>query len=243
MNLSSLKNKIRSKKGATLVFALMALIVCVMISAVIVYTAFSNVGRIKNTQSDEQNYLSVSSAVKLFKDSLEGDSVSYEETYVVTITETYDANWETLISRSTSPDEPEPTFSEAVYHDVAPTNTILSDVLKAWAKKSSEQKLEDIAIKGNENLPNIATVEAEMVFNPVNNKMTITFGIKDDSSSEADKFITVMTMDLTKSTSDPITTSSEKKEQKDGNNVKTITVTKKVVHTIRWENCVISKQK
>ena len=81
---------------------------------------------------------------------------------------------------------------------------------------------------------------AKLDFDPANMKMTIAFGIKNASSSEADKFITVMTLDLAKSTSDPVTFS---KEQKNDNYVKTITVTKKVVHTISWENCVISKKK
>jgi len=244
MNLSNLKNKIRSNKGATLVFALFALIVCVMISAVIISTAFSNVGRIKNTQSEEQDYLSVSSAVKLFKDSLEGDSVSYEETRVSTTEVVCDSNWEPIVPPPEELTFGDPILGEAEYSDALPENKILKDVFKAWAKAidSSVPQTLTITIEGNSELPNLATVEAEMVFDPENKKITTTFGIKNASLSAVDKFSMVMTMDLTKSTSDPITTSSEKKEQKEGNNVKTITVTKMVVHTIRWENCVISKK-
>ena len=241
MNSSSLKNKLQSNKGATIVFALFALIVSVMISAVVIYTAFSNVGRVKNTQNEEQNYLSVSSAVKLFKESLAGDSVSYEETYVKTTTETYDENWETLISSTVSD---ETTISDAVYDDALPLNNMLKEVLNEWAKAfdSPVPKTLTITITGDSELPKIAAVEAVMVFDPVNNKLTTTFGIK-NAPSAVDKFSTVMTMDLSKSTSYPVTSSMETKEQKNGSNIKTITVTKKVVHTVNWDNCVIAKKK
>ena len=241
MNSSSLKNKLQSNKGATIVFALFALIVSIMISAVVIYTAFSNVGRVKNTQNEEQNYLSVSSAVKLFKESLAGDSVSYEETYVKTTTETYDENWETLISSTVSD---ETTISDAVYDDALPLNNMLKEVLNEWAKAfdSPVPKTLTITITGDSELPKIAAVEAVMVFDPVNNKLTTTFGIK-NAPSAVDKFSTVMTMDLSKSTSYPVTSSMETKEQKNGSNIKTITVTKKVVHTINWDNCVIAKEK
>lgn len=241
MNSSSLKNKLQSNKGATIVFALFALIVSVMISAVVIYTAFSNVGRVKNTQNEEQNYLSVSSAVKLFKESLTGDSVSYEETYVKTTTETYDENWETLISSTVSD---ETTISDAVYDDALPLNNMLKEVLNEWAKAfdSPVPKTLTITITGDSELPKIAAVEAVMVFDPVNNKLTTTFGIK-NAPSAVDKFSTVMTMDLSKSTSYPVTSSMETKEQKNGSNIKTITVTKKVVHTVNWDNCVIAKKK
>jgi len=241
MNSSSLKNKLQSNKGATIVFALFALIVSIMISAVVIYTAFSNVGRVKNTQNEEQNYLSVSSAVKLFKESLTGDSVSYEETYVKTTTETYDENWETLISSTVSD---ETTISDAVYDDALPLNNMLKEVLNEWAKAfdSPVPKTLTITITGDSELPKIAAVEAVMVFDPVNNKLTTTFGIK-NAPSAVDKFSTVMTMDLSKSTSYPVTSSMETKEQKNGSNIKTITVTKKVVHTVNWDNCVIAKKK
>lgn len=249
MNSSSLKNKLRSNKGATMVFALVALILCVMISAVVIYTAFSNVGRVKKTQSEEQNYLSVSSAVMLFKDSLEGDSISYEETHVSTTTIICDENWEPI---DPTPGEPTlgTTFDNYAYNDAdaLPLNNFLNQVFEEWAKmidSHSEQTL-SITITDESDprdLPNIAPVEAEIVFDPENMKMTITFCIKDASSLDVDKYTTVMTMDLSKSTSYPVTFSTEQREQISNNYVKTITVTKKYFHTISWDNCMITKQK
>jgi hypothetical protein len=247
MNSSSLKNKVRSNKGATMVFALVALILCVMISAVVIYTAFSNVGRVKKTQSEEQNYLSVSSAVMLFKDSLEGDSVSYEETRVSTTTIICNENWEPI---DPTPGEPtlNTTFDNYAYNDAdaLPLNNFLNQVFEEWAKmidSPSEQTL-SITITDESDprdLPNIAPVEAEIVFNPENMKMTITFCIKDASSLDVDKYTTVMTMDLSKSTSYPVTFSTEQREKISNNYVKTITVTKKYFHTISWDNCMITK--
>jgi len=230
-----------------MVFALVALILCVMISAVVIYTAFSNVGRVKKTQNEEQNYLSVSSAVMLFKDSLEGDSVSYEETRVSTTTIICDENWEPI---DPTPGEPtlETTFDNYAYNDAdaLPLNNFLNQVLVEWAKiidSPSEQTL-PITITDESDprdLPNIAPVEAEIVFNPENMKMTITFCIKDASSLDVDKYTTVMTMDLSKSTSYPVTFSTEQREKISNNYVKTITVTKKYFHTISWDNCMITK--
>lgn len=230
-----------------MLFALVALILCVMISAVVIYTAFSNVGRVKKTQSEEQNYLSVSSAVMLFKDSLEGDSVSYEETRVSTTTIICNENWEPI---NPTPGEPtlETTFDNYAYNDAdaLPLNNFLNQVLVEWAKiidSPSEQTL-PIRITDESDprdLPNIAPVEAEIVFNPENMKMTITFCIKDASSLDVDKYTTVMTMDLSKSTSYPVTFSTEQREKISNNYVKTITVTKKYFHTISWDNCMITK--
>lgn len=230
-----------------MVFALVALILCVMISAVVIYTAFSNVGRVKKTQSEEQNYLSVSSAVMLFKDSLEGDSVSYEETRVSTTTIICNENWEPI---DPTPGEPtlNTTFDNYAYNDAdaLPLNNFLNQVFEEWAKmidSPSEQTL-SITITDESDprdLPNIAPVEAEIVFNPENMKMTITFCIKDASSLDVDKYTTVMTMDLSKSTSYPVTFSTEQREKISNNYVKTITVTKKYFHTISWDNCMITK--
>ncbi len=240
MNSSNLKNKIHSKQGATIVFALVALILCVMISAVLIYTAFSNIGRVKNTQSEEQNYLAVSSAVMMFKDALEGDSVSFEQTFIATTKKVYDDNWDELLRKPTIVTE-EPPLGAAVYNDTAAKNIIPQEVLNAWAKAiiappASQTEL-TITITGNGILSEIATVEAEMVFDPQKMRITTTFGIENASPS------TVMTMDLSKATSYPVTSSSEKKERIENENVKTITVTKKVVHTISWDNFVITKKK
>ncbi|MGI6072143.1 MAG: hypothetical protein ACOX75_03905 [Lachnospiraceae bacterium] len=253
MNLSNLKNKIQSNKGATIVFALVALIVCVMISAVVVYTAYSNAGRVKNTQNEEQNYLSVSSAVMLLRDSLAGDSATIVEIYEKITKETYDADWETVINtdifeKTVFTDLNGKTYEEGAdyYNDVGPANAMLKDVFNSWANAIVDPPVSQttlaITITGDSNLSKIEPVEADMVFDPGNMKITATFNVKDASSS-ADKYSTVMTMDLSKAASYPVTLSSEKKENIDGSNVKTITVTKKVVHTISWDNGFITKEK
>ncbi len=251
MNSSNLKNKLRSNKGATMVFALFALLVSVMIATVVIYTAFSNVGRVKKTQNEEQNYLSVSSAVMLFKNSLEGDSVSFEETRVSKTGIVCDRNWEP-VEPPPPPEElifGEPMPGEADYNDALLENQILKEVLMVWAKEIDStvpQTPLTITLADESNprkLPKIAPVEAEVVFDPVNKKMTITFRIIEDPPSAVDKYSTVMTMDLSKATSYPVTSSTEKKEKIGDDNVLTITVKKTVVHTIRWENCVITKTK
>ena len=196
-------------------------------------------GRVKNTQNEEQNYLAVSSAVMMFKNALEGDSISFEQTFITTTEKVYDDNWDELVSES--PPSTEASLDPAVYNDIAAKNIVPQAVLNAWAKAiidppASQTEL-TITITCNDILSEIATVEAKMVFNPQKMRITTTFGIEDASPSA------VMTMDLLKATSYPVTSSSEMKERTENKNVKTITVTQKVVHTISWDNFVITKNK
>ena len=70
-------DKLKSNSGVTIISALVALIVCVMVSTVIVYTAYSNLGRIKASKEYEQTYLAMSSAAQFNKVSLEEDEVEF----------------------------------------------------------------------------------------------------------------------------------------------------------------------
>lgn len=249
MSLSKLKTKIQSNSGVTIVFALIALIVCVMISAVIIYTAYSNVGRVKTTQTDEQNYLSVSSAVMLFKESIEGDSASFEQTFE-TVTEVDDETGETISGPTLVGPQPPPVDPKLPepYNDVGPTNSIIKEVLVDWSKKiiqggSSEPPL-TITVTGNSNISKIVPIDVKMELEPLDSldplkgKIIATFKIEGADPAE-DKYSTVMTMDLLIDTIGPFTSTSETKN----GDIRTITVEKTYVHTISWENFVITKKK
>lgn len=65
--------KIQSNSGASLVMALLLILVGVMVSAVIIAAAVSSVQAQNQSRDEQQLYLEVSSAAELVRDELEGD--------------------------------------------------------------------------------------------------------------------------------------------------------------------------
>ena len=55
-------DKLRSRKGASLTFALLAFLVCAVISAVLLASASASAGRLSNLAESDQRYYAVTSA-------------------------------------------------------------------------------------------------------------------------------------------------------------------------------------
>lgn len=68
-----IKNKLSEQRGVSIVIALFALIVIVVISTLVLNSALSNVGRVRRNQQAEQNYLTTASAAELVKKFFNGD--------------------------------------------------------------------------------------------------------------------------------------------------------------------------
>lgn len=83
--------KLRSERGASLLMALVLLLLASMVSAVILSAATSAAHRIRNDREAQQDYLTVSSAAEMIRDSIQADR--YHR--VVTIT-TYKDDGETV---------------------------------------------------------------------------------------------------------------------------------------------------
>ncbi len=62
--------KLNSSKGASITFALLAFLVCAVISAVLLASASAAAGRLSGLAAADRRYYAVSSAVQLFSDSL-----------------------------------------------------------------------------------------------------------------------------------------------------------------------------
>ncbi len=80
--------KLRSSKGASLTFALLAFLVCAVISAVLLASASAAAGRVSKLAETDQRYYAVTSAAQFFCDSLDGQEFTItrmkEETKTVT---------------------------------------------------------------------------------------------------------------------------------------------------------------
>ncbi len=77
-----ISKKLRSSKGASLTFALLAFLVCAVISAVLLASASAASGRLSNLAESDQRYYAVTSAAQLFCDTLEGQEFTIERTKV-----------------------------------------------------------------------------------------------------------------------------------------------------------------
>lgn len=73
-----ISKKLRSSKGASLTFALLAFLVCAVISAVLLASASAATGRLSNLAETDQRYYAVTSAAQLFCDELNGQEFTIE---------------------------------------------------------------------------------------------------------------------------------------------------------------------
>ncbi len=73
--------KLRSRKGASLTFALLAFLVCAVISAVLLASASAATGRLSNLAETDQRYYAVTSAAQLFCDTLENQEFTIQRTH------------------------------------------------------------------------------------------------------------------------------------------------------------------
>ena len=77
--MEALKKKLKSRRGASILLALLFLLLCIMVGASLVMAAASNAGKIKSNKVEQQKYLTLSSAMTLLVDELE--SVEYVGQY------------------------------------------------------------------------------------------------------------------------------------------------------------------
>ncbi len=76
-----ISKKLRSSKGASLTFALLAFLVCAVISAVLLASASAATGRLSNLAETDQRYYAVTSAAQLFCDTLENQEFTIQRTH------------------------------------------------------------------------------------------------------------------------------------------------------------------
>ena len=88
-------NKLHSRKGASITFALLAFLVCAVISAVLLASASAAAGRASGLAEMDQRYYAVTSAAQLFCDALEAESQEMKIQRITQLDETntsiYDA--------------------------------------------------------------------------------------------------------------------------------------------------------
>ena len=69
--MEALRKKWKSSRGASILMALLFLLVCMMVGASVLMSAVSNAGKLKSNREEQQKYLTLSSALTLICDELE----------------------------------------------------------------------------------------------------------------------------------------------------------------------------
>ena len=80
--MKQLRKKLHSQNGASILLALLFLLVCMMAAASILMAAVSNAGKIRSNYEEQQQYLALSSAIRLVSSQLE--RAAYQGRYTVT---------------------------------------------------------------------------------------------------------------------------------------------------------------
>lgn len=86
--MNALKNKWRSRRGASILLALLFLLICLMVGSSVLMAAASNAGKIKSNKEEQQKYLTLSSALELVCGKLEEMRYTGQYTYTVDSTTT-----------------------------------------------------------------------------------------------------------------------------------------------------------
>lgn len=69
--MEALRKKLASRRGASILMALLFLLLCMMVGTSVLMAAASNAGKIRSNQEEQQKYLTLSSALTLLCDELE----------------------------------------------------------------------------------------------------------------------------------------------------------------------------
>ena len=99
--------KLREQKGATILMALLLILLATMVSALILVAAVSATRRMTSDREAQQNYLAVSSAAELLRESIRTNSYTKRVYTTTTETESTDENGSTNTSRDVQVSETE----------------------------------------------------------------------------------------------------------------------------------------
>lgn len=116
--MQAIRNKIRSRRGASLTFALLLFLVCAVVGSVVLVAGTAASGRMSQIAEMDQRYYSVNSAARLLIDTIDGKEVTIIET------KPEDASASYAFGDGTKVDEALPIAKEAALFYIQNNNTI-----------------------------------------------------------------------------------------------------------------------
>lgn len=88
--MGAVKQKLKSKRGASIILALVFFLICAVVGSIVLASASSNAGRLSHMRDEQQAYLTVSSAAKLVREELEGQRYTVVATSVDEVAPIYE---------------------------------------------------------------------------------------------------------------------------------------------------------
>ena len=90
--LERLREKLKSSRGASILMALLFLLVCMMVASSLLMAAVSNAGKIQSDRTEQQKYLTLSSGLRLVCGELEEMAYTGEYQYAEWFVENEEKN-------------------------------------------------------------------------------------------------------------------------------------------------------
>ena len=100
--MQAIRNKLRSRRGASLTFALLLFLVCAVVGSVVLTAGTAASGRMSQIAEMDQRYYSVNSAARLLINTINGEEVTIVETKAANGSPTYKDGSGNAIDESTA---------------------------------------------------------------------------------------------------------------------------------------------
>lgn len=113
--------KLNKKNGVSIILALIFFLICAVIGGIVLTSAYNNAGRLSHTNESQQAYLTVSSAAKMLRDTIDGMEFSYTVTKVEVLENDFLTDTKTT-------------------EDFAQAEGDFENIVISWAKKIKEMK-------------------------------------------------------------------------------------------------------
>lgn len=84
--------KLKSNRGASILMAMLFLLVCMLVSSSVLMAAGSNAGKLRSNQQEQQKYLALSSALRLVCDEICASEYIGQYEYTSQVKDVYDGN-------------------------------------------------------------------------------------------------------------------------------------------------------
>ena len=240
------REKLKSTRGASVLFALLVFILCMFAGVAALVAASSNIGRFAHAEADQQQYLSVGSAVELLKDELGTAKLEFSRELIKTRQWSHTTITDPATGEITAIDTDETTYALEETVLPADSSSLLAKLVEEACRDVFEAKYvpADWYTKTDNDIPalpgsltktftvtaandNLVDVHAALEMNPASCMITVTLWAGEEDTG-AYKATVLLPVKVTQSntTLPPVTTGN-------ANNGETVTATT-VTATLEW---------
>ena len=190
--------KVKNNSGATILMALLLILLATAVGAAVLTAAVSAARHLRSDREAQQNYLTVSSAAELIRDSINGQT--YERTLTAWRTTTYNKETgEEIVDEGRTLNAPDPAFTGPMgeWLSACIANSENKDYLYASLQECSDTIT--VALKGT---PDLKRVQAEFSAQ-ANGELRVKLSLVQEDGKTEDDCRMTLTMQGTLTTDEP----------------------------------------